>query len=394
MKKRCLILGLLILVILQSALLTGCWSSKEVEKLAIVTLVGIDYARENGSDVWTVTARILNPNANGKGEDQQSTGKGKQDILLQGKGRTQQDAILDYSAHSSRSPFYAHHSAYLFGEEAARKKMADITENIMRFWQTRPKNLMIVTKGKAQQVLEAGAAVDNLLSNELKELAEYKAAATGYSYGVIMSDFTAWLESSDRDAVASLVKVVPPDLPGSDRQNLMEGLAVFRADKLVGWLNKEETRGYLLIAQKISRGQMSIPVKKDDKLFSYFLGSSKSKIESLVTGDKISYRVTIKTLGEVDDNAGIELGADDIREVESAINDRLRELAMMAVDKSKEYDSDFLGFSEKLHRSKLVTWKKLGQDWRDSFREADVEIVVDAKVVRTGKIGKKLNIKQ
>lgn len=272
--------------------------------------------------------------------------------------------------------------------------MADITENIMRFWQTRPKNLIIVTKGKALQVLETGAAVDTLLSTELKDLAEYKAAATGYSYGVILSDFTAWLESSDRDAVATLVKIVPPDLPGSDRQNLMEGLAIFRADKLVGWLNKEETRGYLLIAQKISKGQMSIPVKKDDKLLSYFMGSSKSKIESIVTGDKISYRVTIKALGEVAENAGIELGADDIKEVESAINDQLRELAMLAVDKSKEYDSDFLGFSEKLHRTNLSTWNKLGPDWRDSFREADVEIVVNAKVLRTGKIGKKLHIKQ
>lgn len=130
---------------------------------------------------------------------------------------------------------------------------------------------------------------------------------------------TAWLESPDRDAVATLVKVNPTDLPGSDRQNLMEGLAVFRADKLVGWLNKEETRGYLLIAQKISRGQMSIAVKKDDKLFSYFLGSSKSKIKSLVTGDKISYCVTIKALGEIDDNAGIELSAEDIKEVERSV---------------------------------------------------------------------------
>ncbi|KUO73646.1 MAG: spore gernimation protein GerC [Desulfosporosinus sp. BRH_c37] len=393
MIKRCSALGLLILVLLQSTLLTGCWSSKEVEKLGIVTLIGIDYIKEKGSDVWTVSARILDPSAKGQGENQPSR-KSDQDKLLVGQGLTLQEAILDYSAHMSRSPFYAHATAYIFGEEAAREKTADILEAIMRYWQTRPKNLIIVTKGKALQVLETGAAVDTLLSTELKDLAEYKAAATGYSYGVILSDFTAWLESSDRDAVATLVKIVPPDLPGSDRQNLMEGLAIFRADKLVGWLNKEETRGYLLIAQKISKGQMSIPVKKDDKLLSYFMGSSKSKIESIVTGDKISYRVTIKALGEVAENAGIELGADDIKEVESAINDQLRELAMLAVDKSKEYDSDFLGFSEKLHRTNLSTWNKLGPDWRDSFREADVEIVVNAKVLRTGKIGKKLHIKQ
>jgi germination protein, Ger(x)C family len=392
-KKRCFSLGVLILVLLQSVLLTGCWDSKEVEKLAIVTLIGIDYARENGSDVWTVSARMLNPSAKEKGEEQ-SSGKGDQDKLLVGKGRTQQEAILDYSAHASRSPFYGHSSSYIFGQEAAREKMADITENIMRFWQTRPKTYIIVTKGTALQVLEAGASVGNLLFTELRDLAEYKARATGYSYGVIMSDFTAWLLSPDRDAVATLVNVVSSNLPGSERQNLMEGLAVFRADKLVGWLNREETRGYLLITQKISRGQMSIPVEKDGKLFTYFLGSSKSEIESIVTGDKISYRVTIKTQGEIDDNAGIDLDPENIKSVESAIGDRLREFAMTAVDKAKEYDSDFLGFSEKLHQTNLAEWENIGPNWRDVFRDADVEIVVDAKVVRTGKIGEKLDIKQ
>jgi spore germination protein KC len=392
-KKSCTTLGVLILVLLQSVLLTGCWDGKEVEKLADVTIMGIDYTRENDSNIWTVSARILNSSAKGKGEEQ-FTGIGEQDKLLVGKGRTQQEAILDFSAHTSRLPFYGHDNVIVIGEEAAREKMPDITENIMRFWQTRPRTVLIVTKGNALRVLETGASVGNMLSSELGDLAEYKAVATGYSYGVIMSEFTAWLLSSDRDAVATLVNVVPSNLPGFNQQNLMEGLAVFRAGKLAGWLNREETRGYLLISQRISKGQMSIPVEKDGKLFSYFLGSSKSEIQPIVTDDKISYLVTIKTQGEIDENSGIELGADDIRSVESAIGDRLRELAMMTVDKAKEYDSDFLGFSEKLHRTNLAKWENIGPRWRDTFRDADVEIVVDAQVVRTGKIGKKLDMKQ
>lgn len=393
MKKRCSALGVLVFVLWQSVLLTGCSDSKEVEKLAIVTILGIDYARENGSDVWTVSARILNPSAKGKGEEQ-SSGTGNQDKLLLGSGRTQQEAILDFSAHTSRLPIYGHDNVMIIGKEAAREKMSDVVENIMRFWQTRPRNFILVTKGKALQVLETRASVGNMLSGELNDLAEYKAAATGYSSGVTMSDFTAWLLSPDRDAVATLVNVVPSDLADSDPQNLMEGLAVFRADKLVGWLNREETRGYLLITQRISRGEMSIPVEKDGKLFSYFLGSSKSKIEPQVNDGKISYLVTIETQGEIDDNAGVELGTEDLKAVESVIGDKLRELAMMAVDKAKEYDSDFLGFSEKLHRTNLPEWEDIKANWRDVFRDAEVEIAVDAKVIRTGKIGKKLDIKQ
>lgn len=392
MKKKPLATWLLILILLQSILLTGCWSSKEVEKLAIVTVMGIDFAREKGSDVWTASARIMNPSATVKTEDR--SGKVSQDKFLVGKGRTALEAVMAFTAHTSRAPYYGHIIGFIFGQEAAREKLVNFIDGVTRYNQTRPHNFIMVTKGTAQQVLESGAAVENLLSDELRGLAEHTAEAVGQSYGVGLSDFLTMLESPDKDAVATLINVVPTDLPDSSEQNLMEGLAIFRASKLVGWLNKDETRGYLLLTQKISVGQIPIPVKVGDKIITYTLNSSKSKIKSTVNGDKISYQVSIKTIGAVTETEGILLSADEIKEVESAINDRLSELAMMAVNKSKEYDSDFLGFSEKLHRTNLTAWNKLGPAWRDSFREADVEIVVDTKVIKTGNIGKELHIKQ
>ncbi|WP_415534927.1 Ger(x)C family spore germination C-terminal domain-containing protein [Dehalobacter sp. 4CP] len=60
---------------------------------------------------------------------------------------------------------------------------------------------------------------------------------------------------------------------------------------------------------------------------------------------------------------------------------------MQAVEKAKEYNSDFLGFTEKLHRTNLSAWQTLGPDWRKAFCTAEVEIVVDAKIVQTRMIG-------
>jgi spore germination protein KC len=218
--------------------------------------------------------------------------------------------------------------------------------------------------------------------------------STGTSYGVILSDFLAWLTSPDRDAVAAQIKVIPPQEGGKEKSVLIEGLGVFRDDKLVGWLNKEETTGYLLIAQKITKGKTAIPVKVGEKVITYFVGISKSKIEPMVTGDKLSFRVTIKTQGEVAESNGIELSSEDIEKVEKSAGETIRGLAEKTIEKAKEYKSDFLGFTEKLHRSNLEEYQKLGAHWREAFSEADVEVVVDAKIIRTGKIGKKLKIKQ
>ncbi|AHF11291.1 MULTISPECIES: Ger(x)C family spore germination C-terminal domain-containing protein [Dehalobacter] len=69
------------------------------------------------------------------------------------------------------------------------------------------------------------------------------------------------------------------------------------------------------------------------------------------------------------------------------IEDRLRDLSTQAVDKAKEYNSDFLGFTEKLHHTNLSAWQTLGSDWRKAFLTAEVEIVVDAMIVQTGMMG-------
>jgi len=385
-KKKYRILGLSILIILQSAISTGCWSSKEVESLAVVTLMGIDYTNENGSDMWTISATILNPLGQDK-EGDQSRGKGSQETLLVGTGRTLQETISAFPAHSSRTPYYGHISAFIIGEKTAKEKMCEFTEANIRYWENRPRTLIIITKGKALDVLQAGPAVDKLLSKELKELGMKKALATGYSYGVTLTDFAEGLKSPDRDPVATLVNVVPPEVPGLGQQNLMEGLAVFQGGRLIGWLNKEETMGYLLITQNINNGHIPLVVTKDNILFSYYFATTKSKILSVVTGDNISYRVQIKVIGAIADNSGLRLKAEDIKALENVIEDRLRDLSTQAVDKAKEYNSDFLGFTEKLHRTNLSAWQTLGSDWRKAFSTTEVEIVVDAKIVQTGMMG-------
>lgn len=393
MKKKGQIIVLICSIIFQSVVCTGCWSSKEVESLAVVTLVGFDLLNENGKDVWRVSALIFNPQSGGKGVNQSGASEAKE-LLLVGKAETIQGAVLDFTASTSRSPYYDHSVGIVIGANAAKERIHDIIESVIRYPQTRPKELVIVTKGEALQVLQNGSSIGGLLSKELKDLAQNKASASGYSAKVVLSDFTALLESKDRDPVATEVKSIPSDLEESKQENLMEGLAVFRADKLVGWLNKEETMGYILLTQKISLGQIPISVEKDGKIFAYLMGTSKSKIKAVVSGDKISYQVKIKTMGAINDSYGIELNTENISSLESIIGERIRELVMQAVEKSMALDSDFIGFSEKLHRSNLLTWQTLGTDWREAFINSDVEVEVDAKVLKTGKIGKKLEFKK
>ncbi len=392
-KGRLCILVLLFSTLFLSTFSSGCWSSREVENMAIVTLMGFDLVTENGVDKWQLSQRMLSPADRETGGDQ-STKRGAVEKLLIGTGMTQQEAIIESVSRISRWPFWGHLSISVIGERAARQSIQPFADLAARYWEVRPRMFVTVARGEALKVLKGEPEVEKTLSKEIKNLAEEKVQSVGTSYGVILSDFLGWLTSPDRDAVATQIRPISPQEGGQGKSVLVEGLAVFRGDKLVGWLNKEETTGYLLITQKITRGKTAIPVKVGEKLISYFVGNSKSKIEPVVSGDRLSFRVSIKTLGEVAESNGIELPPEEIEQVEKNSGETIKELAENTIAKAKEYNSDFLGFTEKLHRSNLAEWQKLGARWREAFSEADVEVVVDAKVIRTGKSGKKLEIKQ
>ena len=401
---------------------SGCWSSKEVEDLALVTLVGMDLRIENGQEIWKASALVLCPQSQTQGEQ---AGQESRERYYEGEGPTPQTAILAYSRAMSRTPFYGYISGYIIGETVAQENLIHFVESASRYWQTRPRNVYFLARGQASEVLKAGGSLDNRLSIELTEFTDHRATATGRSIGVYRYEFEKWLASKDRDAVLGVIQTVPASeasyKPGKDQgeeaqggnesgskqnnsasseesnstqENLVEGIGVFRDDKLVGYLNREETEGCLLISRQITKGEMAIAVEHDNQLFTYFLFKSKSKIKPLVNNGRISYQVIIQTAGGVNDQPGFTLGVKEIRELETAVGEQLKAKALAAIEKAKEYDSDFLGFSQALHRSKPKVWKSFGSNWRQAFTTADIEVIVKAQITKTGKLGDKLEVKR
>lgn len=370
---------------------SGCWSSKEVENLAFITLSGFDYSKEDGKDLWTISSLILSLQGS-QGQGDQSGSQGNKEMYVIGQGPTQQTAIIDYNSKLSRTPFYGYSSGIIIGEEAAKENLGEIIENFDRFFQTRPRNILLITHGEAQEVMKKKGTMNELLSKELSVFTDYKAVAAGKSIGVYLYEITSWLVGNDRDAVLGEVKTVSWDSgdnsPGESKTTeaaIMDGIGVFRAGKLVDWLDDDQVVGYLLLTQKIRKGQISLPIEKDNTLFSYYIGSSDCKIKPQLQDGKVSYEVTIKIAGEIDDSAGVDLSVQSIKPLEALISEEIKPIVMTTIEKAKTNQADYLGFSEVLHHKNPKFWKTLGSKWREAFVTSDVNVIVKAKIVGTGK---------
>lgn len=404
MKKRLRALTLLLLII-GPLFISGCWSLKEIEDLAIVTLLGVDKVEDSnnkGQELWQVSAKVLQPQSvgqqNGGNSGVSTSGGGTttaKELLFQGTGATLQEAARNLMVRSPRFMFLSYVSGLIIGEKAAQEGVGQIVELQAHFYQFRLRTFVLVTPGKASEVLQSKSETDETLAQVVDGLEKKKVDRTGISYGVDANQFIQDLLSPDRDAVLSQINVVGPQEDPTvtvDQAVVIKGLGVFRGEKLVGWLNPKETFGYVVV-RGVNGAMIPISIIEGDKAASYIIGKVTSKIKPIVEGDKISYRVMIKTWGEVDEVKGIQLNPGELIDIEQAAAASIKGCVMSTIDKSRQLDADILGFTQQLHRHNLRAWQKLGDAWRESFQQADIEVEVEANIIQTGKTGRTLKIK-
>ncbi|SHI97188.1 spore germination protein KC [Desulfosporosinus lacus DSM 15449] len=372
--------------------LTGCWSSREVEDLAIITLIGLDRVTEGGVDKWQVSSKIFKPLAQKKDE----VAKGTTEILVKGTGMTIQEADLEYLKRMPRFPFFGHMSSFVIGEEAAKESVEEVMSIHLAHVQDRPRSFLLVTKGEALDILGAEPELASTISKEITGIVEDKARKFGTAMGVTSVQFIECLLSQDRDAYLPQINLVYPDKEESEMKSIeIEGFGVFRGPKLVGWLSKEQATGFLFLCQKeITGASIIIPVQDGETHFTYTINISKTDVKPEMEEGKLSFTVNVQLKGTIWETGGIELTEENIKKEEEIINETIEKICMSTIKKAKELDSEFLGFMQKLHQVNPDAWQEVKEEWRETFQEAKIEVIVKSKVLNTGRMSKRLEIKE
>lgn len=391
------------LVIFLQVLCTGCWDQRDLNNVGIITVLGFDrITDDDGVDKWQVSTLVMQA---GKAETGSRGGGGtgssaKPEIVWRGKGLTIFEAIQDFTKRSPHVPFFGDAYSVIIGERAAREELLEIIDYLNRLRQQRPGTFIMVAKGDAASLFEAEPEASISVSRELKELAENNANSTGIARGVSLLEFTANLLSSDRDPAAPELRLVNPkekragDLAGPVKAVLVEGLGVFKDAKLVGWLNKEETVGYNLITNTIDNGDVAIRVKSEGKWFTYLVEKSNPKLRVTLTEDKLNVKVTINVKGIIAEANGVDIAPKEIESLEQSISEQIGQTISKTIETVRGYESDCLGFSEKLHRYNPKDWDKVKPHWRETFLDANVDVQVNASVENTGRLGQRLELKK
>jgi spore germination protein KC len=168
-------------------------------------------------------------------------------------------------------------------------------------------------------------------------------------------------------------------------------MGAFSGDKLVGWLNEDESKGYSYIIGAVLRTSGSA-VECGVELSAAVL-KAQSRIKATVENSQPKIDVEVKVRQNIVGVKG-ELDVSKIENIET-INkmgeDKIKHMCEMAVRKAqKELKTDIFGFGERVHAKDPAYWKTVKDNWNEVFAEMPVTIDVTVETVATGDLNKPL----
>lgn len=389
MKRKLIILLIITFII---SLLTGCQTSREMNELLIATAIGV----EKTQDGYFLTVQTLNPKE--MASESRTTFTPVTTYHIEGSNLL--EAFRRMTTVTPSKIYVSHVRIIVFGEELAKYGLNDLLDFLSRDHEMRGDSLVLVAKNSTpDDILRILTAMENVPSNKVYNALEIATFSWAPLKKVTGDELVAVLMNEGENPVLPGISIEGDKNLGEVSKTLenvnpsailkIGPLAAFKKDKLVGWLNEDESAGYNYINDTVKGTVEVISCSAGGKI-GIEIFRTKSNVNGKVISGKPEINVEIKVEGDVDDvESKIDLSKpESIKELERALEKKILKKAAAAIKKAQtEFDSDIFGFGEAIHRADYKVWKDLKKNWDTEFVSLPVIISVTAELkYGTGKI--------
>lgn len=382
----------MVFAILVALMLSGCWDRRELNDLSIAVGLGLD----KRGDLIEITAQIVNP---GEVASRQGISAYRAPVSsFSTTGLSTFEAIRKMTMVAPRQIFTSHLRVMVIGEDMARSGLKKVIDGISRDREFRTDFYLIVAKGlTAKRVLETMTSIEKIPANKLfvsLDAAEKTwAPAVKMQLDRFLSDLikpakstvmTGIVIEGNPEAGKSIENVENIDQPAKLKY---AGIAIFKNDKLVDWLNEEESKGYSYIMGHVNNSAGHVNCPNDGKVALEVI-RSKSRIKGKIVDGEPRINVELfveENVGEV--QCALDLTKqENLKRIEELGEEKLTRILESAIEKAKKNKADIFGFGEAIEDANPAQWTRLQKDWDERFARLNVSVSVRVKLRRLGTI--------
>lgn len=372
--------------------LTGCWDSKELDKLAIVDAIGFDLDPQTKEHILTVQYIVPQQVKGGSKDMSGSSGGGSGGggispavQVEQCKGKFWVEALEDFSTKGSRGLFNQAIAVHVIGQEAAQQELYRFIEHLLRMPFVRTTSYLLFAEGKASDILSARSGMESVpgigLASTIKLSEEFSAYPP-----VKIIDFAKRMMSETTAPIMPIVGILQENtIDGKDVHKLyIKGLAVFKDDKMVGELNSTESKGLLWVINKEKYGVVTTDLP-DGEQITLDIVRSKCAIKPQMADGKITINLTVKEQARLAEYSGQQnLNDVLIKQIEEAQAQAIKNEITAAINKSLALNADVFGFGEAVHREYKKDWPSIASRWDEMYPNIEVNIQVTSTIIGIG----------
>lgn len=372
-------------------LTTGCWNYRELSEISIVGALGIDVV-DNQFDVSVeiINAKKVATNGSVGG----SAGNESTIVIYHSKAKTLKEALINMVFEAPNPLYIGHINLVLIGEEAARQGVKEFSDFLMADTDSRKIFPTVVVKGgKAIDAMQIAMPLETVTSANVKASLEAIKAVNGSLSNRLFDEILMCLYMEGRHPTASSIEIVGNQEAGSNTESLsnsipkgsliIDGSAVFKGDKLVGYYDTKESLGYTIIRNQAPTADLSFPCDDDDNYGNVVIDNIKSKLETNIVNNKPFAKISVTGKAALPEfNCKFDISkSKNITKVEEMVNKELKKVINNTVVKTqKEFGSDVFGFGERLFKDHNKEWQKYKKDWDQIFPTVGYKIKADIKL--------------
>lgn len=369
----------LIILITIILLITGCYNYRELNDLAIIDALGIDYKNNK----FLVTAQILNV------EKKETDDTKKLIVVYEGEGQSIAEAIRNMSLDDPKEMYLGHLELIILGESLTKDNTNKVFEFLLRDPKLRSEALVVSSlNNSAREILNQKVNSNIFPSKSIINSIEVSSKTEGTVKKQTLEDLIKITLDNKIDSVITTISIKEEKENKEDinEYNLikLDNLAIIKDKKIIDYLSKDEARIFNIIKNDIGNVMINIPFQNTNSVI--LLSNPKSNIKIKLHDKKIDVDINIEVDGDIAEiNKKTNVDNQEIlKKLSKELNKKLENDTKILLKKCKENDADILGLKDLIYKK----YPKNYQNYQDNniYEIANFNINVTSNIYKEGNI--------
>ncbi|EFM11416.1 germination protein, Ger(x)C family [Paenibacillus curdlanolyticus YK9] len=382
MKRKLLMGGLIVAMLFVS----GCWNRREMNDLAIAVAYGIDKA----GDGYRLTVQVVDP---GEVASQKGSTDRTPVTTYQATGETIFEALRRMTKVSPRKIYNSHLRMLVISDKVAEDGIANVLDFVSRNHEHRGDFYVVIAKDTtASNTLKILTHLESIPANQMYSSLETSERSWAPTSAVTLDELIDDIVSPGKQPAVTGLRIKGSQTTGENKRNVNEiasstqlvynGLAVFKKDKLIGWLNEEESKAYNYIQDNV-KSTVGVVYCPGGGNVALEVMHSATKVKGKVVHGKPTIDVSVRmraNIGEV--RCSIDLSEESsLKQLEQNGNRKVQQFIEETIATvQKKYKVDIFGFGEVMHREQPKYWKTVQDDWDTQFQTLAYRVNVECEI--------------